>query len=107
MVSGWTSIIDLTDEGQDVSDALDSAFGNLDLTVADVATNTADIATLNGPQTSLEATGSVPAVVLNVENGGAASTVETTYDNGTTTHVVSTIQWLAGENEADWIVDTT
>ena len=57
---------------------------------------------LAAPQTSLEATGHIPAVVLNVENGGVASTVETTYNNGTTTHAVSTIQWVAGENEADW-----
>ncbi len=67
-----------------------------------VGTNTSDIATLQAPKTTLEATSTVPAVILNVENGGAASTVETTYNNGTTTHAVSTIQWVAGENEADW-----
>ena len=46
--------------------------------------------------------GHVPAIVLDVENGGVASTLETTYNNGTTTHAVSTIQWVKASQEADW-----
>jgi len=78
----------------DSADTLDAGV----MTAADKAILNA----LNAPQTSLEATGHIPAVVLNVEDGGVASTVETTYNNGTTTHAVSTMQWVANTNEADW-----
>lgn len=49
----WTTIQDLVDSGQDVSDALDLAFGNIDTAIdqidtntAQLTTNTADIATI-------------------------------------------------------------
>jgi len=56
----------------------------------------------SGEATGVSVTADVPAVVLNVDNGGVAGTLETTYNNGTTTHVVSTIQWVASADEADW-----
>lgn len=42
----WTSIVDLVSTGQDVSDKLDTAFGNIDDAITQIDTNTADITAL-------------------------------------------------------------
>lgn len=42
--SGWTSIVNL-DTGQEVSDSLDTAFGNIDTALTDIETKTDDFET--------------------------------------------------------------
>jgi len=94
----WGGIIGTLSDQTDLQVTLDAKGDK-----STVDTNTADIATLNAPKTTLVAQGHFPATELDVENGGTGSTLETTYMSDTGhKHVVSTIQWLAGQNEADW-----
>ncbi len=47
MASGWTTISDLVDEGQNVSDKLDSAFANLDADIVDDRNRLTDLENTN------------------------------------------------------------
>ena len=46
----WQTIVDLVSTGQNVSDQLDTAFGNIDNAIDQIDTNTADIAVLEAPE---------------------------------------------------------
>ncbi|GAI93943.1 unnamed protein product, partial [marine sediment metagenome] len=49
-LTGWTTIVDLVSEGQDISDAYDVAFANIDLAITQVNTLTSPLSTLYVPQ---------------------------------------------------------
>jgi len=48
-LTAWSSIVDLTSSGQNVSDSFDTAFANIDLAIAQVNTNTSTLAVLTAP----------------------------------------------------------
>lgn len=77
--TGWTSIVDLTDDGQDVSDKLDSSFSNIDtdLTALDNRMTAAEnnhTLILSGDSAALSQEPTAVDTAKQVEFGGSQTT---------------------------------
>ncbi len=92
-----------TEVGITSSDGDNIIIDPVDATDAGVMTSAdkAILDTLNAPQTGYVATGSIPSVKLEVEDGGTVGLFQI-YDMASPVHLVSGIQWVKATQETDW-----